>query len=131
MQNPDNHWFWNRESWDLNSGIQAKRSGIPLTIVPRTKNPECVYFTQLRFVQFLNLYYHTQNLMIFITKQFLLRNYETKLKKCLQEQHHTMRSSAKKTQQQFTIKSIVKQQATRFNQLKTNQNHSTVHSDTQ
>ena len=38
---------------------------------------------------------------------------------------------SKKTQQQFTIKSIVKQQATRFNQLKTNQNHSTVHFDTQ
>ena len=69
--------------------------------------------------------------MIFIAKQFFLRNHETKLKKYLQEQHHTMRSSAKKPQQQFTIKSIVKQQATRFNQLKTNQNHSTVHFDTQ
>ena len=38
---------------------------------------------------------------------------------------------SKKPQQQFTIKSIVKQQATSFNQLKTNQNHSTVHFDTQ
>ena len=69
--------------------------------------------------------------MIFITRQFFLTNYETKFKKCLQEQHHTMRSSAKKPQQQFTIKSIIKQQATSFNQLKTNQNHSTVHFDTQ
>ena len=47
MQNPDNYWFWNRESWDLKSGIQAKRSGIPLTIVPRTKNPEYVNFCKL------------------------------------------------------------------------------------
>ena len=29
MQNPDNHCFWNRESWDLNCGIKARRSGIP------------------------------------------------------------------------------------------------------
>ena len=54
MQNPDNHWFWNRESWDLNSGIQAKRSGIPLTTVPRTKNPECVNFCTFHSLGFFN-----------------------------------------------------------------------------
>ena len=100
MQNPDNQWFWNRESWDLNSGIQAKRSGIPLTTVPRTKNPECVNFCtfhSLGFFNYYTLYYHTQNLMIFITKQFFLRNYKTKLKKYLQEQHHTMKKFSKKT----------------------------------
>ena len=48
MQNPDNYWFWNRESWDLKSGIQAKRSGIPLTIVPRTGICEFLFITRLK-----------------------------------------------------------------------------------
>ena len=61
-QNLDNYCLWNRESWDLKSGIQAKGSGIPLTIV--LQNPsssdkksgmcEFLYVSQLWYVQLLN-----------------------------------------------------------------------------
>ena len=61
-QNLDNYCLYNRESWDLKSGIQAKGSGIPLTIVLRNPSSsdkksgmcEFLYVTQLRYVQLLN-----------------------------------------------------------------------------
>ena len=61
-QNLDNYCLWNRESWDLKSGIQAKGSGIPLTIVLRNPSSsdkksgmcEFLYVSQLWYVQLLN-----------------------------------------------------------------------------
>ena len=35
--NPGNFCFWNLKSWPLESGIQLKKSGVPLTI--KTLNP--------------------------------------------------------------------------------------------
>ena len=50
FRNPRNFCLWNPESWALESGIQLKESGIPLTI--GIQNPSSTALTKTR-IQYL------------------------------------------------------------------------------
>ena len=88
-QNLDNYCLWNRESWDLKSGIQAKGSGIPLTIVLRNPSSsdkksgmcEFLYVTQLWYVQLLNFILSYTKFDDIYCKTILFKELQNKIEK--------------------------------------------------
>ena len=49
FRKPGKFWLWNPESWVLDSGIQLKESGIPLTI--GIQNPVLLTNTEIQYLE--------------------------------------------------------------------------------
>ena len=86
---------------------------------------ELLYVAQLRCVQLLNFILSDTKFDDIYYKTIFFKELRKKILKMPARATPHDKKFSIKPQQQFTIKSIVKQQATSFNQLKTNQNHST------